>query len=93
VEQIVKTHIKATEYTIANQDEAAQIYHDMNKVDMAVIEDSFANWDGRWITDPSVIITSVTDYTTVQADLGYIDRPLTEDEIFDLSFYQKATEA
>ena len=60
---------------------------------MAVIEDSFANWDGRWITDPSIITTSVVDYTTVQADLGYIDRPLTEDEIFDLSFYEKATEA
>ena len=93
VDQIVKTHIRATEYVIANQDEAAQIYHDMNKVDMAVIEDSFANWDGRWMTDPSVIITSVVNYTKVQADLGYIDRPLTEDEIFDLSFYQKVTEA
>ena len=93
VEQIVKTHIRATEYAIANQDEAAQIYHDMNKVDMAVIEDSFATWDGRWITDPSVIIPSVVDYTNIQADLGYIDHPLTEDQIFDVSFYQKATEA
>ena len=93
VEQIVKTHIKATDYAIANQDEAAQIYYDMNKVDISVIKDSFATWDGRWITDPSVIIGSVVDYTQVQADLGYIDRPLTEDEIFDLSFYQKATEA
>ncbi len=93
VDQIIKTHIRATDYTIANQEEAAQVYHDMNKVDMAVIEDSFATWDGRWITDPSVIITSVVDYTKVQADLGYIDHPLTEDEIFDLSFYQKVVEA
>ncbi|KAF1078065.1 ABC transporter substrate-binding protein [Methanogenium sp. MK-MG] len=93
VEQIVKTHIRATEYVIANQNESAQIYHDMNKVDMAVIEDSFATWDGRWVTDPSTIIVSVVDYTRIQADLGYIDHPLTEDEIFDLSFYRKATEA
>ena len=90
VEQIVRTHIKATEYATAHMDEAAQIYYNMNKVDIAVIKDSFATWDGRLITDPAVIVPSVVDYTVIQADLGYISRPLTADEIFDLSFHQKA---
>ncbi|MBT8507969.1 sulfonate ABC transporter substrate-binding protein [Methanomicrobiaceae archaeon CYW5] len=93
VEQIVKTHIRATEYSIENQEEAAQIYHDMNKVELDVIEASFASWDGRWVTDPALIVVSVVDYTEVQAELGYIKNPMTADEIFDLSFYEKAVAA
>jgi len=93
VEQIVRTHIRATEYAIENQDEAAQIYHDMNKVELDVIENSFATWDGRWVTDPSIIVDSVVDYTEVQSELGYIKKPMTADEIFDLTFYQKAVAA
>jgi len=93
VEQIVRTHIRATEYSIENQDEAAQIYHDMNKVELDVIKASFATWDGRWVTDPAIIIDSVVDYTVVQSELGYIKEPMTADEIFDLTFYEKAVAA
>ncbi|NLO78411.1 MAG: ABC transporter substrate-binding protein [Methanomicrobiales archaeon] len=93
VVQIIKTHIKGSEFSTANIDEASQIYYNMNKVEIAVIKDSFATWDGRLITDPSIIIPSVVSYTKIQADLGYIPRPMTADEIFDVSFYQKATQA
>ena len=91
VEQIVKTHIKATEYNLVNQDEAAEIFSEKTKWDVETVKKSLNDWDGSWISDPNTIVGSVMDYTEVQADLGYIPQPLAQDEIFDLSFYGKAT--
>ncbi|WOF15450.1 ABC transporter substrate-binding protein [Methanoplanus sp. FWC-SCC4] len=92
VDQIVKTHIKATEYAMENQDEAAEIFQKMNKIDIDVVKKSFSEWDGKWIEDPNMITDSVVNYTDIQASLGYIKKPLAKDEIFDLSFYEKAVE-
>ena len=39
--------------------------------------------------DPNLIVDPVLDYAKIQYDLGYIKKPLTKDEIFDLTFYQK----
>jgi len=91
VTALVKTHIKATEYNLANPDEAAQIYADYTKNTKEIASKSIDNWDGTWLSDPNVIIDGVMDYVSVQKELGYIDTLLTEDQIFDLSFYEKAT--
>ena len=90
VEQIVKTHIKATEYNNAHMDEAAQIFSNKTSVDLETVKASFKEWDGKWITDPATIENSVVNYSKIQSDLGYIPRPLTNEEIFDTSFYDKA---
>jgi NitT/TauT family transport system substrate-binding protein len=50
VEQIVKTHIKATEYNQENQDEAAQIYSTKHR-ECRSYKKSLEEWDGAWITD------------------------------------------
>ncbi|MDD4127466.1 MAG: ABC transporter substrate-binding protein [Methanomicrobium sp.] len=92
VTEIVKTHIQATEYNKQNQDEAAQIYSDYTKNTKEVAEASFNNWDGAWVSDPNLIIDGVMSYVKTQNELGYIKKNLTSDEIFDLSFYEKATE-
>lgn len=91
VEQIVKTHIRATEYNLANEDEAAVIYANKTGQDINVVKQSFEEWDGTWVSDPNLITDSVVSYTEIQHDLGYVNKPLTRDEIFDLSFYEKAT--
>ncbi len=91
VEQIVKTHVRATDYNLANQDEAAAIYAAKTGQDIEVVKKSFAEWDGTWVYDPNIITDSVVSYTQIQHDLGYVNKPLTEGEIFDLSFYEKAT--
>ena len=39
--------------------------------------------------DPNIIVDPVLDYAKIQYDLGYIKKPLTKDEIFDLTFYKK----
>lgn len=91
VEQIVKTHIKATEYNKANVDEAAQIYSNKTTEDLETVRMSLEQWDGAWITDPTLIEDSAVNYSNVQYELGYIPKSLTQDEIFDISFYEKAT--
>ena len=90
VEQVVKTHIRATEYNLEHQDEAASIYSAKTGQNIETVKASFRDWDGTWTADPNVITTSVVEYTNLQYELGYIDKPLTEDDLFDLSFYEKA---
>ncbi|MGB9940353.1 ABC transporter substrate-binding protein [Methanosarcina sp.] len=91
VEQIVKTHIKATEYNQANVDEAAQIYSNKINEDIETVKKSLNEWDGAWITDPALIENSAVNYSNVQYELGYIPKSLTQEEIFDTSFYENVT--
>lgn len=88
VSQIVKIHIKATDYNTAHIDEASKIFAEMTGWDIEKVDKSLAEWDGAWIYDPNPIIGSTVNYTQVQHELGYIDNPLTEEEIFDTSFYE-----
>jgi NitT/TauT family transport system substrate-binding protein len=90
VEQIVKTHIKATEYNNAHMDEAAQIFSNKTSVDLDTVKASLKEWDGAWITNPAIIENSTVEYSKTQHDLGYISNNLTKDEIFDTNFYDKA---
>ena len=90
VEQVVKTHINATEYNLEHPDEAASIYSGKTGQNVETVKASFRDWDGTWIADPKVITTSVVEYTNLQYELGYINKPLTQDDLFDLSFYEKA---
>lgn len=90
VEQIVKTHIKATEYNQANEDEAAQVYSNKTTENVEVVKKSIKEWDGAWITDPELIKSSTVEYSNIQYELNYTQKPLTEEEIFDTSFYEAA---
>ena len=90
VEQIVKTHIKATDYNKANMDEAAKIYSNKTTEDLETVRASLKEWDGAWITDPALIENSTVDYSRIQSELGYTPKSLTQGEIFDTSFYDKA---
>ena len=91
VEQVVKTHIKATDYNKANLDEAAQIFSNKTTQDVETVKLSLNEWDGTWITDPALIENSTLEYARIQYELGYIQKPLTKEEIFDTSFYEAAT--
>jgi len=88
VQQIVKTHINATEYNIAHEDEAAQIYSNKTTENVEVVKKSLKEWDGKWITDPALIENSTVEYSNIQYELNYTQKPLTEEEIFNTSFYE-----
>jgi NitT/TauT family transport system substrate-binding protein len=90
-EQIIRTHIRATEFAVQNPDETAAIYAAKTGADVEVVKESLKNWDGAFVSDPAVIVDPVMDYAEIQYALGYIKKPLTEDELFDLTLYQKAT--
>jgi NitT/TauT family transport system substrate-binding protein len=90
VNQIIKTHIKATNYVNANHEEAAKIFANKTKQNLAVVEKSMKEWDGKWVSDPSVQIESTVQYAKVDKDLKYINKTLTADDLFSTSFYEKA---
>lgn len=90
VEQIVKTHIKATEYNQENPEEAARIFAARTEWEPKMVEKSFADWDGVWISDPKFIVNSTVQYADFQYELDYIENPLTKEDIFNTSFYEAA---
>ncbi len=90
VEQIIRTHIKATQYIIDNPDEAAKIFSNkITTVPYNISNQSIQNWDGVWVSDPNIELDTALEYAKVQYDLGYTDKLLTQDDLFDLSFYNK----
>ena len=89
VRQIIKTNDKAVAWNQQNLDEAAEIYSTKTGASLADVKASLKEWDGSWASDPNVIVEPVLDYAKIQYDLGFIKKPLTKEEIFDLTFYQK----
>jgi NitT/TauT family transport system substrate-binding protein len=89
VRQILKTNDKAVAYNEQNLDDAAVIYATKTGANLTDVQSSLKEWDGSWASDPNVIINPVLDYAKIQYDLGYIKKPLTKDDLFDLTFYQK----
>jgi NitT/TauT family transport system substrate-binding protein len=91
VEQIIKTHIKATEYVNAHPEEAAQIYVNRTKTNITEIEYSVKNWDGKWVSDPQLQVPSTIEYAKVDYEMKYTKRELAEKDLFDNSFYEKVS--
>ena len=89
VAQIIKTNDKAVDYNLKNLDEAAAIFANKTGTKLDDVKASLKEWDGNWNSDPNLIVNSVLDYAKIQHDLGYIKTPLTQDQLFDFSFYKK----
>lgn len=89
VRQILKTNDRAVAFNQQNIDEAATIYATKTSANLTDVKSSLQEWDGNWASDPNVIVDPVLDYATIQYNLKYIKAPLTKDQIFDLTFYQK----
>lgn len=91
-EEIIKIHIKATEYINENPDRAAEIYSAKTGQDLAMVRHSIEHWDGTWISDPHITIPSVMEFARINYELGYTgNRQLTEEDLFDTSFYDRVT--
>ncbi len=90
VRQIIRTNDKAVAWNEQNMDEAAAIFANKTGSKLEDVKDSLNEWDGNWASDPNIIINPVLDYAKIQYDLGYIKKPLTKEDLFDLSFYQKS---
>lgn len=89
VKEIVRIHIKATDYVNKNKEEAGKIYSKKTGDDESVVLQSIKEWDGSWISDPHMIKKGVVEYSTSQYNNGLIQKKLTEEQIFDFSFYDE----
>ncbi|MDD1689469.1 MAG: ABC transporter substrate-binding protein [Methanoregula sp.] len=90
VRQIIKTNEKAVLWNEQNIDEAAVIYSTKTGAKIEDVTSSLKEWDGSWASDPNIIVAPVLDYAKIQYELGYIKKPLTKEDIFDLTFYTKS---
>jgi NitT/TauT family transport system substrate-binding protein len=97
VKQIIKTHIRATEYEIAHPDEAAEIYAKWQDADVSTIKQSIDVTDMHWIHDPGIEVDSGLEYAKVTYELNrerYEDmgvKVLEKEDMFDTSFYDEVT--
>lgn len=91
VKQIIKTHINATTYNLAHREEAARLASEKLGINQSLILESLNSWDGTWCTNPQISLPSTLEYAEVQYELGYLKRPLSEEELFDTSFYEQIT--
>ena len=89
VKQIIQTNNKAVAWNEANLDEAAAIYSNKTGAKLADVQASLKEWDGSWAPDPKIIVQPVLDYAQFQYKNGYIKKNLTENDLFDLTLYQK----
>jgi NitT/TauT family transport system substrate-binding protein len=97
LKQIIKTHIRATEYAIEHPEEAAEIFAKWQGADLATIKRSLEVSDLQWITDPNLQVDSAITYAEVIYDLNrvrYSERGVEvfeKEDIFDTSFYDEVT--
>jgi len=91
VKQIIRTHINATKYVNDHPDDAALIYSKKIGQNVTQVKYSFKTWDGKFITDPKVEITSVLEFARVNYELNYTKKLLTQQDLFDTSFYDSLT--
>jgi NitT/TauT family transport system substrate-binding protein len=89
VSEVLAIHQKATTYNKENTEEAAGYMAEMTGMKTSVIILSLKEWDGSWVADPSIIIKSVTGFASEQQSLGYIKKVVTEQDLFDTSFWAK----
>ena len=89
VKELVRIHIDATDYVNKNVNESAKIYAKKTGDTESVSVKSMNEWDGSWITDPHVISEAVVAYSDSQYESNLITKKLTEDQIFDFTFYDE----
>ncbi len=89
VEQVIRIHVMSTEYNVKYPDEAAEIYARKIGWEVDKVKYSLKTWDGYWIHDPHVGMESTLEYAEVHYKLGYVNRPLIKEDLFDTSFYDK----
>lgn len=90
LEQIIKTHINATNFVNAHPEEAARIYSNKTKQNLTTVEYSIQTWDGKWISDPKIQIPSTVQYAKIDYEMNYTQKELKAEDLFNVSFYEAA---
>jgi NitT/TauT family transport system substrate-binding protein len=89
VEQIIRTHMNATDYANLHPEEAAEIYSNRTGQNLEMIKYSIRTWDGKWVNDPHLLVNDTMDFAGFQYALNYTQKMLNQSDIFDMSLYDK----
>lgn len=89
VEEVLRINQQATDYNNEHWEEAAGYMNEMTSMETPIILKSLEEWDGKWVSDPNIILESVSNYATDQVALGYIKTPVSTDDLFDTTFWGK----
>ncbi len=94
VQQLVDIHVRATTFINENRTEAADMAAESIGTDIlstATARQAINSPASTFISDPRRIVDKTLVYNDFHQQLGSVDRDLTEDDVFDHSFYQEAT--
>lgn len=90
--EIIKVHIRATEYIRNHLEEGVDIFSRWTGMKPSTIRLAFNLLDMEWVYDPNFSIPSVLEYARIIYELNKerYEKPLEFDEIFDISLYKRA---
>jgi NitT/TauT family transport system substrate-binding protein len=91
VEQIIRTHMNATDYANAHPMQAAEIYSNRTGQDPDMIKYSIKTWDGKWMSDPHLLVNDTLEYAKAQYAMNYTQKMMSPSDLFDNSLYDKVT--
>ena len=93
VEQIIRTHMNATDYANAHPMEAAEIYSNRTGQDLEMIKYSIKTWDGKWMNDPYLLINDTLEFARIQYAMNYTQKTMNQSDLFDNSLYDKVMQS
>ncbi len=93
VEQIIRTHMNATDYANAHPMEAAEIYSNRTGQDLEMIKYSIKTWDGKWMSDPHLLVNDTLEYAKAQYAMNYIQKMMGQSDLFDNSLYDSVMQS
>jgi NitT/TauT family transport system substrate-binding protein len=95
LKQIIKIHIKATEYAITHKEEAAKIYAKRMGWDIEKIKYALETTDERWIHNPHIEVKSALEFARVIYELNKprYTKFLSEEDLFDTTFYDEVVKS
>ncbi|PSQ38665.1 sulfonate ABC transporter substrate-binding protein [Halobacteriales archaeon SW_12_71_31] len=91
VEQLVEIHVRATEFVNENRGRAAEMAAEVVGTDVLPTDTARRAVESpasTFISDPRRIVDKTLVYNDFHQQLGSVDRDLSEDDVFDHSFYR-----
>jgi NitT/TauT family transport system substrate-binding protein len=95
VEKLVDIHVRATEFIHENRDAAAGMASDVIGSDVLPSEmaaQAINSPASNFISNPRRVVEKSLLYNDFHRDLGSVDRDLSEDDVFDHSFYDRVSD-
>lgn len=89
VEQIIRTHMNATDYANAHPMDAAEIYSNRTGQDLEMVKYSIKTWDGKWMSDPHLLVNDTLEFAQAQYAMNYIHKTMNQSDLFDNGLYDK----